>query len=122
MFLNRSKNIQPENSFENILLKFRDQMVPLKMMEIDSLKFDNKKLQTTIQDLEIKMELLFKKLDQKQIVKKAPKKILKVSLKKKKAKKVGKSQKKKPAKKNSQKTKKPTSKKKLALRSKKRSR
>ena len=51
-----------QNSFENILLKFRDQMVPLKMMEVDSLKYENKKLQGTIQDLEKKMDQLFTKL------------------------------------------------------------
>ncbi len=51
-----------QNSFENILLKFRDQMIPLKMMEVDSLKYENKKLQSTIQDLEKKMDQLFTKL------------------------------------------------------------
>jgi FtsZ-binding cell division protein ZapB len=51
-----------QNSFENILLKFRDQMVPLKMMEVDSLKYENKKLQTTVQGLESKMNQLFRKL------------------------------------------------------------
>lgn len=54
-----------QNSFENILLKFRDQMVPLKMMEVDSLQYENKKLQTTVQDLESKMDRLFKKLESK---------------------------------------------------------
>ena len=51
-----------QNSFENILLKFRDHMVPLKMMEVDTLKYENKKLASTIQDLEKKMDMLFKKL------------------------------------------------------------
>lgn len=58
-----------QNSFENILLKFRDQMVPLKMMEVDSLKYENKKLQSTLQDLENKMDRLFKKLESKKTAK-----------------------------------------------------
>jgi transcriptional regulator with XRE-family HTH domain len=98
-----------QNSFENILLKFRDQMAPLKMLELDTLKYDNKKLASTIQDLESKMDILFKKLSEK--TGKVPKKNLRKKISKKKSlKKVGKS--KKPLK-----TKKPTSsKKKLAHR------
>lgn len=89
-----------QNSFENILLKFRDQMVPLKMMEIDSLQYENKKLQTTVQDLDSKMNRLFKKLESKKTGKlkfieskkrrkpkkkstKTPKKKIKTSFKKK---------------------------------------
>lgn len=51
-----------QTSFENILLKFRDQMVPLKMMEVDTLKYENKKLQTTIEDLQKKMDDLFSRI------------------------------------------------------------
>lgn len=56
-----------QNSFENILLKFRDQMVPLKMMEVDTLKYENKKLASTIQDLEKKMDQLFQKLSKSKV-------------------------------------------------------
>ena len=54
-----------QNSFENILLKFRDQIAPLKMLELDSLKYENNKLKGTIEDLQTKMDLLFAKLEGK---------------------------------------------------------
>lgn len=78
-----------QNSFENILLKFRDQMAPLKMLEVDSLKYENKKLINTVQELENKMDLLFKKLAEKQTAK------LSFKEPKKKSQKAGKSKKKK---------------------------
>lgn len=86
-----------QNSFENILLKFRDQMIPQKILEVDSLKYENKKLQTTIQDLESRMELLFKKLEsapRPKSIKKAKVKTKKSKSKKKPVKKSKKSQKK----------------------------
>lgn len=52
-----------QSSFENILFKFRDQMAPLKILEVDSLKYENTKLKETVQDLESRMNLLFKKLE-----------------------------------------------------------
>lgn len=55
-----------QNSFENILLKFRDQMVPLKMLEVDSLKYENNKLKETVQSLEQKMDKLFLRLSTRQ--------------------------------------------------------
>jgi len=96
-----------QNSFENILLKFRDQMAPLKMLEVDSLKYENNKLKETVQSLEQKMDRLFEKLANKQTAKLS----FKESTRKKSAKArkpAGKSKRKKTAK---TKTKKPTKKK-----------
>ncbi len=53
---------QIQNSFENILLKFRDQMVPLKLAEVDTLKYENKKLLSTVSDLEEKLDEIAKGL------------------------------------------------------------
>src|SRR5690606_13125309 len=79
-----------QNSFENILLKFRDQMVPLKMAEVDTLKYENNRLLSTVQNLEARLNKISEKLDK---AAKAKLKITRPSTKKKakkKAKKTGK--------------------------------
>lgn len=81
--------VKIQHSFENILLKFRDQIAPLKMLELDSLKYENNKFKGTLQDLQSKMDLLFKKLEgrrhktEKKPTKKKQKKSAKKSSKKK---------------------------------------
>ncbi len=75
-----------QHSFENILLKFRDQMVPLKMLEVDSLKYENNKLKESIQNLNLKINMLFEKLNGKKPKLKALVKNKKVIKKKRKSK------------------------------------
>lgn len=77
-----------QNSFENILLKFRDQMIPLKMAEVDTLKYENNKLLSTVQDLEVRLNKITEKLNKvsdkkaKSPIKKTKKKISKKKAKK----------------------------------------
>lgn len=81
-----------QESFENILLKFRDQMMPQKVFEIESLKYENRKLQDKLSDLQNQMSKLVQHLEKRQSpvskeirnktkVKKRVKKALKMKLK-----------------------------------------
>ncbi len=89
-----------QESFENILIKFRNQMEPQKTLEIESLKYENRKLSDKLLDLEkILKELAGKKVAKELLKKKvtkeakraAPKKAFKKkSIKKKVIKKVSK--------------------------------
>lgn len=55
-----------QESFENILLKFRDQMMPQKTLEIESLKYENRKLQDKVVELQSQMQKIVSHLTKKQ--------------------------------------------------------
>lgn len=55
-----------QESFENILLKFRDQMMPQKAFEIESIKYENRKLQDKLSDLQNQMSKLVQHLEKRQ--------------------------------------------------------
>lgn len=55
-----------QESFENILLKFRDQMMPQKTLEIESLKYENRKLQDKLLELQSQMQKIANHLTKKQ--------------------------------------------------------
>lgn len=72
-----------QESFENILIKFRNQMEPQKTLEIESLKYENRKLSDKLLDLEkILKELAGKKVAKELLKKKVTKKTKRATPKK----------------------------------------
>lgn len=58
-----------QESFENVILKMNSQVNPQKTMEIESLKYENRKFQDKILDLQTQMNKLLLKLDSLKVLK-----------------------------------------------------